>query len=98
LFRVGRKNVAYPHVIPIKPDLILLDIDLPRIPGNVFCKYLKTIEGIKQIPVILLSADGNIFAIKRECGANDFIRKPFNISKLKSIVKKYLHNPQSLPS
>ena len=67
-----------------KPDLVVLDIMMPKLDGYETCKMLKADEGTKDIPVILLSAKGRNVdqKIGFEVGADDYITKPFSPRKL----------------
>jgi len=67
-----------------KPDLIVLDIMMPKLDGYETCKMLKAEAGTKDIPVILLSAKGRNVdqKIGFEVGADDYITKPFSPRKL----------------
>ena len=67
-----------------KPDLIVLDIMMPKLDGYETCKMLKAEEATKDIPVILLSAKGRNVdqKIGFEVGADDYITKPFSPRKL----------------
>jgi len=67
-----------------QPDLIVLDIMMPKLDGYETCKLLKTDERTRQIPVILLSAKGRHTdqKIGYEVGADDYITKPFSPRKL----------------
>jgi DNA-binding response OmpR family regulator len=73
-----------------KPDIILLDVDLGGHDGREICKLLKNIREIKNIPVILFSASPELERSHIECGANDFLSKPFDISELINKVKQHL--------
>ena len=66
------------------PDLIVLDIMMPKLDGYETCKMLKAEPATKDIPVILLSAKGRNVDQKVgfEVGANDYITKPFSPRKL----------------
>ena len=66
------------------PDLIVLDIMMPKLDGYETCKMLKADAGTKDIPVILLSAKGRNVdqKIGFEVGADDYITKPFSPRKL----------------
>ena len=66
------------------PDLIVLDIMMPKLDGYETCKMLKADAGTKDIPVILLSAKGRNVDQKVgfEVGADDYITKPFSPRKL----------------
>jgi len=67
-----------------KPDLIVLDIMMPKLDGYETCKMLKADASTKDIPVILLSAKGRNVdqKIGFEVGADDYITKPFSPRKL----------------
>jgi len=73
-----------------KPDLILLDIMLPDGNGVEVCKELKQGETFKNVPLILMSAHAKMNIIARECSADDFIAKPFDIYELTNKVKVQL--------
>jgi len=66
------------------PDLIVLDIMMPKLDGYETCKLLKADANTKDIPVILLSAKGRNVdqKIGFEVGADDYITKPFSPRKL----------------
>ena len=67
-----------------KPDLIVLDIMMPKLDGYETCKMLKADPETKDVPVILLSAKGRNVDQKVgfEVGADDYITKPFSPRKL----------------
>ena len=73
-----------------KPDLIVTNHLVPQIGGAEAIKNLRQNQKYKEIPVILMSASTNIINIKNSCGANDYLRKPFNLCELETIVSKYL--------
>lgn len=70
------------------PDLILLDIGLPWLNGFELGQMLKEHRELKKIPLVFVSGKTSEEDIKRafEIGANDFIKKPFEIEKLKKTV------------
>jgi two-component system cell cycle response regulator DivK len=84
-----------------KPDLILMDMQLPRLSGFEVAKKLKADERSKQIPVIALTAYAlNGDDIKaREAGCDDYISKPFRPAILLEGMAKFLdasyHDPES---
>ena len=75
-----------------KPDLIIMDIQLPGRSGLEITKDLKTDEALKHIPVVAVSA----FAMKGdetkilEAGCDDYIPKPISVPKFLETVVKYL--------
>lgn len=75
-----------------KPDLILMDIQLPEISGLDVTRRLKSDEELKSIPVIAVTA----FAMKgdeqkiREGGCEDYISKPISVTGFIETIQKYL--------
>ena len=76
------------------PDLILLDLLMPRINGYDFLKEIKENDKTCNIPVIVVSALTDQENIQRsmELGANEFITKPVDIQKLLEMVASILQN------
>ncbi len=66
------------------PDIILLDLMLPGLPGEEVCKEIRNTESIHGIPIIILTAkDTDVDrVICKVIGANDYITKPFNMDEL----------------
>jgi len=81
----------------INPDLILLDIIMPKIDGYEVCKNLKEDKKTKEIPILFLSAkDSSEDKIKGfNIGALDYITKPFNPTELLARVKTHVELKQS---
>lgn len=71
------------------PDLVLLDVRMSGSDGSEICRELKSREGTKNIPVVLISANRNLTEIAKDCGADDFISKPFDIKEIISVANKY---------
>lgn len=76
----------------LTPDLILLDIMLPDFDGFEVCKKLKTIDKLKDIPVIFFTSLSNIDDIVKgfEAGGVDYVTKPFNTDELLVRIKTHL--------
>lgn len=74
------------------PDLILLDLMLPKLDGYKVCRLLKFDERYKNIPILMLTAktQDKDKAIGMETGADEYITKPFEIDELVKKVKHYL--------
>jgi two-component system alkaline phosphatase synthesis response regulator PhoP len=74
------------------PDLILLDLMLPKIQGFEVCQRLKQDETTSSIPIIMLTAKGEtsdkVGGI--EIGADDYVTKPFDLAELKARMKAIL--------
>lgn len=75
-----------------EPDLILLDIYLPGIPGLEVLKKVREIELFKQIPVFVMSADDSdeIRIVAMSNGADDFIKKPIQLADLSMKIQQAL--------
>jgi DNA-binding response OmpR family regulator len=75
-----------------KPDLILLDIMMPKLDGYEVCKAIKSNAATKGTPVILLSAKGRNVDQKMgfDVGADDYITKPFSPRKLVERINQLL--------
>lgn len=72
-----------------KPQLILLDFMLGGTNGNVVAHVLKSTPQTASIPIIMISAHPNAAAEAQECGADDFIAKPFDIDELLEKINRY---------
>ena len=72
--------------------LIIMDIGLPWINGFELAEMMKQHRELKKIPLIFLSAqaDQNDFDRARSVGAADYIKKPFDIDKLKGVIAQLL--------
>ena len=68
-------------------DLVMLDLNLSGESGATMCAYIKSHDDLKNIPVILVSAHTDLQKIKEECGADDFIAKPFELEVFTSKVR-----------
>lgn len=62
-----------------KPDLIMMDVRMPKMTGYEACRQIKTIDAVKHIPVVFLSAKGQDEEVQTgiEAGAVAYILKPF---------------------
>ena len=75
-----------------QPDLIVLDIMMPKVDGYEACRKLKQDPSMKDVPVILLTAKGRDIDRKLglEVGADDYITKPFSPNKLLEKIGSFL--------
>ena len=75
----------------VKPDLILLDLGMPKMDGYQMMEELRADEALKGIPIVVISAW--TAATHRErakaAGADAFITKPFELSHILTVVQKY---------
>ncbi len=72
------------------PDLILLDVMLSGSDGRELCKELKSRKGLKNTPIILMSASAGKLKNYKDFGADDILEKPFDLKMVVSKVKKLL--------
>ena len=86
---VGDGESALAVLSSFAPDLILLDLMLPGIDGYQVC---RTIRNTSQVPIIMLSAKGEVFdkVLGLELGADDYMIKPFDAKELVARVKALL--------
>lgn len=63
-----------------QPDLVLLDLELPRVKGDEVCRRLKSHSGTRSIPVIMITGQSTLQSKADACGygADDFLPKPFH--------------------
>jgi len=82
------------------PDLVVLDIMMPRMDGYEACRRLKTDPRTQNTPVILLSAKGRSIdqEIGFEAGAEEYITKPFSPRKLVERIKALLADRDLRPA
>ena len=83
---------ALEHIAAHRPDLVLTDIMMPGMDGNELCRRIKHGEGTADLPVVILTArlteENEIES--RECGADDYIKKPFNMELLNMRIDRLL--------
>jgi CheY-like chemotaxis protein len=98
LERAGYKVVAEPdgesaieRLIQVVPDLILLDIAMPKIDGYEVCKRIKQDPRTKHVPVVMLSGKGALFdKVKGHmAGATEYLTKPFETPAVLAVVANY---------
>ena len=76
------------------PDLVVTDIVMPVMDGYQLCRELKSLEALRHVPVVLLTAlsDPRDIIAGLQCGADNFIGKPFTEDYLLSRVREVLAN------
>lgn len=74
------------------PDLVLLDIMLPRMDGYQICGIIRRNKDYKKLPIIMLSGKDGLFDKVRGklAGSTEYITKPFDPAELVRVVRKHL--------
>ena len=88
--------VAVDLAIEKKPDLIMLDVMLPKLDGISVCKKIRYALNISNIPIIMISAkdEESDKIVGLEMGADDYITKPFQIREVMARVKANLRKAE----
>ncbi|HAU02965.1 MAG: response regulator [Porticoccaceae bacterium] len=81
-------------IVDIKPDIIFVDIMMPRLDGYQTCALIKNNPDYKATPVIMLSSKDGLFdkAKGRIVGADDYLTKPFGRAELIDVLERHIHN------
>jgi DNA-binding response OmpR family regulator len=89
----GNGEEALEKALIEKPDLIMMDVRMPRMTGYEACARMKAEDSIKNIPVVFLSAKGQESEVNTglEAGAVEYILKPFSPDQLTDRVKIILN-------
>jgi CheY-like chemotaxis protein len=75
-----------------RPDLILMDLSLPRLDGLDATRRIRELDGLARIPIVAVSAhDTNDFhADALAAGCNEYVTKPIDFDELETLLKKLL--------
>ena len=88
----GDGDEALEKISLLRPDLVILDLMLPRMDGWEVCRRLRADRATKAMPIIMLTArrdEGDVVQ-GLEVGADDYMKKPFSLSELAARVKALL--------
>jgi DNA-binding response OmpR family regulator len=89
---VGRGDDALRSIAGRPPDLVILDLNLPAVPGDEICRLLRQKPETKQIPIIMLTArtseSDRVSGL--DLGADDYVTKPFSLRELGARVRAVL--------
>ena len=86
----AREEEAYKQVESFEPDLIVLDVLLSGVDGREVCKKLKSSPKSKHIPIIMFSAHPGAQKNMEVFGADDFLPKPFESTKILERIEAQL--------
>jgi len=84
---------ALKKIEEVRPDLILLDIMMPRMDGIECCRQIKADESLREIKVVMVTTKSEYEKVKEAfaAGCDDYVTKPINrvelLSKLKELLK-----------
>jgi len=92
VFAASNGEEAVEMAPKVNPDLILMDVRMPRMTGYEACKAMKADPDLKDIPVVFLSAKGQESEkqLGLEAGAEDYLLKPFAPDQLTMHIKTIL--------
>jgi DNA-binding response OmpR family regulator len=85
---------ALQHVLDHRPDLVVLDLGLPDVEGT---ELLRMLRSVSDVPVVIATARDDEGQIVRalDCGADDYIIKPFGAAQLEARIRAVLRRTQS---
>jgi HEAT repeat protein/ActR/RegA family two-component response regulator len=98
VFAAGDGEEAVEMALKFQPDLVLLDVRMPRMTGYEACRELKSRVETNHIPVVFLSAKGQEREIQQglDAGAEDYLLKPYApdqlINRIKAVFRKVYHH------
>ena len=74
------------------PDLVLMDVVMPRLNGFEACKHMRTHSELRNVPIILVTTRGEEEYVTAgfHSGCNDYITKPINSRELVTLLHSYL--------
>lgn len=92
VFAASNGEEAVDMAPKVNPDLVLMDVRMPRMTGYEACKIMKANPDLKDIPVVFLSAKGQETEIQQglEVGAEEYLLKPFAPDQLTARIKTIL--------
>ena len=90
LARDGEEAVE--KAVAEKPNLVLMDVIMPRMNGFEACREMRKHEGLQKVPIIMVTSRGESYNVEQgfESGCNDYVTKPINGAELVEIVNGYL--------
>ena len=82
---------AVESVQKIIPDLILMDLSLPKMDGLTATQTIRKCDGLGKVPIIAVTAYGNSYYRRAiEAGCDDLINKPLDFDNLEPLLQQYL--------
>jgi len=83
---------AVEKAIAEQPNLILMDVIMPRMNGFEACREMRKHEALRKVPIIMVTSRGESCNVEQgfESGCSDYVTKPINGAELVAIVNGYL--------
>lgn len=83
---------AVTMALAVRPDLILLDVEMPRVDGFSACRALRTLPGTRVTPIIMVTSRTEPTDVEAgfACGCTDFIGKPVDEMELAAKVESWV--------
>lgn len=83
---------AYDKAVTSVPDLIVLDVVMPKMTGFEVCRKLRQHETTKMTPILLVTTRGEVENVEQgyDAGCNDYLTKPINNVEFVSKIRDYL--------
>ena len=80
------------QILKLKPDLILLDVNMPKVDGYKLCSLLRNNPALKNIPIVMVTGNTGIIdrAKAKIAGSTDYLTKPFTQEGLLKMVFRHL--------
>lgn len=78
--------------VEYSPDLVLMDVVMPRLNGFEACRHMRANQQLRNVPIILVTTRGEEEYVSTgfQSGCNDYITKPINSRELVTLLHSYL--------
>ena len=97
---VADGELAYKKIVDTPPDLIILDVMLPRLDGLSLCRMIRREPTTSHIPIIMLTARSSEVdkIVGLESGADDYVAKPFALGELLARIRAVMRRAPNRPA
>lgn len=92
VFTLNDSFKAFREIMRIKPDLILLDVSMPKVDGYKLCRVIRNHSLFKNTPIVMVTGNGGNGEREKAkvAGSNDYMTKPFTQPELLQMVHRYI--------